>query len=81
MAQDQGNFLYLSLPPLSSWLLVGSCLQHPHHLLPDIRNQVVVSGQLGDAALGLSETRSMQLGGLGLNLGLVLKWKRGSFSP
>lgn len=68
-AQDEGNFLHPSLPPLSSWLLIGGHLQHFHHLLPDFRNQeraelIVVSGQLGDAAQGLSKTRSVQLGGL-----------------
>lgn len=77
-AQNQGNFLYLSPPPLSSWLLVGGCLHHPCHLLLDFRNQeraelVVVSGQLDDTDQGLSGTRSVQLGELVLNFRLMLK--------
>lgn len=41
----------------------------------------MVSGQEGDAAQGLSGTRPVQLGELGLNFGLILTQKGGSFSP
>lgn len=76
--QDQGNFLYPSPPPLSSWLLLGGCLQHHCHLLLDFRNQkraelVVVSGQLGDTGQGFSGTRSVQSGELVFNFRFVLK--------
>lgn len=76
-AQDQGNFLSPSPPPLSSGLGVAGCLQHSCHLLLDFRNQDraeldVVNGQLGDTAQGLSGTRSVQLRRLGLTFRIGL---------